>query len=300
METKNKHAYLILAHNNFDLLRVLVKLLDDKRNDIYIHIDKKAKDFDKDFIINDIKYSKVFFVKRMNVTWGGYSLIQSQLKLLKEASNNSYKYYHFLSGVDLPLKSQDYIHNFFDENYGKEFVHFCSEQFNLEGKIRYCVYHFFQDIIGREKGALYYLESALIKIQEKVSFLNRENKHIQYCGGSQWCSLTDECVKYILSNQEKIRKMFRYTTCCDEFFIQTIIKNSKFYNDVYNKEDSYIACMRYIDWKRGNPYIFNIDDWDELYNSDFLFARKFSLDSQKQQMLVEKLTNSILSNTDKK
>ena len=33
-----KHAFLIMAHNQFDLLEMLIKLLDDPRNDIYLHI----------------------------------------------------------------------------------------------------------------------------------------------------------------------------------------------------------------------------------------------------------------------
>ena len=35
-----KHAYLIMAHNNFYILEKLLHLLDDPRNDIYVHIDK--------------------------------------------------------------------------------------------------------------------------------------------------------------------------------------------------------------------------------------------------------------------
>lgn len=38
-----KHAYMIIAHNEFDLLEILVRLLDDPRNDIYVHIDAKVK-----------------------------------------------------------------------------------------------------------------------------------------------------------------------------------------------------------------------------------------------------------------
>lgn len=34
-----KHAYLIIAHNDFEILENLIILLDDMRNDIYIHID---------------------------------------------------------------------------------------------------------------------------------------------------------------------------------------------------------------------------------------------------------------------
>ena len=36
-----KHAFLIMAHNQFDLLEMLIKLLDDAENDFYIHIDAK-------------------------------------------------------------------------------------------------------------------------------------------------------------------------------------------------------------------------------------------------------------------
>lgn len=38
-----KHAYLIIAHSNLKQLQQLLLLLDDPRNDIYIHIDKKSK-----------------------------------------------------------------------------------------------------------------------------------------------------------------------------------------------------------------------------------------------------------------
>ena len=38
MEISNKHAYLIMAHNNFSLLSLLLQLIDDVRNDIYIYI----------------------------------------------------------------------------------------------------------------------------------------------------------------------------------------------------------------------------------------------------------------------
>ena len=32
-----KHAYLIMAHNQFLTLKELVSVLDDSRNDIYVH-----------------------------------------------------------------------------------------------------------------------------------------------------------------------------------------------------------------------------------------------------------------------
>ena len=37
-----KHAYLIMAHNEWDMLNKLIQALDYPNNDIYLHIDKKA------------------------------------------------------------------------------------------------------------------------------------------------------------------------------------------------------------------------------------------------------------------
>ena len=39
----DKHAYLIIAHSNLEQLHKLLLLLDDPRNDIYIHLDLKSK-----------------------------------------------------------------------------------------------------------------------------------------------------------------------------------------------------------------------------------------------------------------
>lgn len=38
-----KHAYLIMAHHEFEVLGKLVQAIDDKRNDIFIHFDGKLK-----------------------------------------------------------------------------------------------------------------------------------------------------------------------------------------------------------------------------------------------------------------
>ena len=54
-----KHAYLIMAHSDWNMLNTLLELIDDKRNDIYIHIDKKST-FDLHNIYST-KYSKYYW-----------------------------------------------------------------------------------------------------------------------------------------------------------------------------------------------------------------------------------------------
>lgn len=38
----SRHAYLILAHKNWQQLCTLLTLLDDPRNDVFLHIDSKV------------------------------------------------------------------------------------------------------------------------------------------------------------------------------------------------------------------------------------------------------------------
>ena len=120
-----RHAYLILAHKNFTQLRKLVELLDDSRNDIFIHVDAKAK-FDKEEWKGSCRHSSLSFIEpRIHVNWGGVSIMRVELALLKAATEaGHYDYYHLLSGMDLPIKDQDTIHAFFDAHEGTEFMNY--------------------------------------------------------------------------------------------------------------------------------------------------------------------------------
>lgn len=111
-----KHAYLVMAHNQLDLLKVLIQCLDYEENDIYIHLDKKWKNIDYNEIYSAANKSKIVVIKeRVNVKWGTYSQIACEMCLLENAVSEHYQYYHLMSGMDLPLKSQKEIHDFFDK-----------------------------------------------------------------------------------------------------------------------------------------------------------------------------------------
>lgn len=55
-----------------------------------------------------------------------------------------------------------------------------------------------------------------------------------------------------------------------------ILYNSPFRERFYNTEEEYEGCMRLVDFKRGNPYEWQMKDWDEIVASDKLIARKFT------------------------
>ena len=76
-----KHAYLIMAHNEPYILEKLLRLIDDERNDIYLHIDKKWKNFDFEKFKNVVRKSNIYFSDRLDVRWGTYSQIKCELVL---------------------------------------------------------------------------------------------------------------------------------------------------------------------------------------------------------------------------
>ena len=118
-----KHAYLILAHGSYTLLQRLVSTIDDERNDIFVHIDRKQQELPR----LEVKYSRLFLLdkERVSVFWGDVSVVAAEFALMAFAhKHGDYAYYHLLSGVDLPLKSQNDIHAFFEAHQGKEFIGF--------------------------------------------------------------------------------------------------------------------------------------------------------------------------------
>ena len=67
----NKHAYIIAAHDNLYILKKLIHLLDDPRNDLYVHIDIKCAEAEAWMSKVKTLFSKLTFIKRRNVMWGG-------------------------------------------------------------------------------------------------------------------------------------------------------------------------------------------------------------------------------------
>ena len=283
-----KHAYLIMAHNQFDLLCKLIRELDDERNDIYIHIDKKAGTIDEKRFRECAQRSNVFFTDRISVTWGGESLIECELLLFKTAAERGYQYYHLISGVDFPIKTQKEIHNFFEQNAGKEFIEYWNRK-EQEYLYRIKYYYPLQEKIGTYtydiKTLILRVESKLLILKQKLMREDRlKGKDTEVKIGSNWVSVTDRFVKYLLKNEIAINEMFKQGVAADELFIQTLCWNSDFKKDIYAGNP-----IRLIDWKRGNPYTWTETDLDEIKKSDCLFVRKITNQNRLANLISEQL-----------
>ncbi|SRR5690606_34138214 len=272
-----KHAYLILAHHEFELLQLLVTQLDDERNDIYIHYDKKVINLPKIIVAR----SKLYVLdKRVDVRWGDVSQIASEFFLFDEAHKNGpYAYYHTLSGVDFPLKSQDEIHRFFLLHQGKEFVGFSSENNISEINRKVKKYHLFTRYFREKKRTVFLFCKIIRALSLRIQYiLGMERfKNVEFKKGTSWVSVTDDFVRFLLPYYTEVTKMYRYTFCADEIFLHTLYWNSPFKDRVFDIENEENGCMRKIGWKDGKLVDWEMKDYEDLINSDKLFARKFTV-----------------------
>ena len=288
-----RHAYLIMVHNNLDVLNKIIHLLDDSRNDIYLHIDFKAGFVDEENIIKQAKESKITFIQRKNIRWAGYSGIDCELRLLKTAlENGPYEYFHLLSGADLPIKNQDEIHDFFSRNAGYEFVEYDSEIMDEEYLERVKYYYLFQDVYGRNRKnpfllALYVFDILFLKIQKVLKINRIKHCDIVWQKGPNWFSITEEFARHVIEYENWIYSTFKYSISGDELFLQTILADGDFAKKAYKG-----GCLRFIDWKRGKPYTYTIEDYEELMAADnYMFARKFSPD--KDNEIIDKIYSTL-------
>jgi len=267
-----RHAYLILAHHEFALLQTLIACLDDARNDIYVHIDKKVRTLPE---LHADRATLRVLKERVDVHWGDYSVVEAEFALFGAAHRNGpYAYYHLLSGVDLPLKSQDYIHRFFEEHKGKEFIGYTLTGMTPEIVRKVQRWHLFPGDFKNRSPFKRVLRAAWIRVQELAGY--RRNRRIDFKKGSQWVSVTEAMVRCFLDHRDRARKVFTHTFCSDEIVFQTLCWQSPMRAYLYNTTDDGAGCMRAIGWRDGQLTDWTAADYETLAASPALFARKFN------------------------
>ncbi|MFQ8630482.1 MAG: beta-1,6-N-acetylglucosaminyltransferase [Intestinibacter bartlettii] len=278
-----KHAYLIMVHKNTYVLDKMLELIDDKRNDIYIHIDKKSKDFNKENILNVVKKSKLYFLESENVNWAAYSMVNVEIRLMEKANKNQrYMYYHLLSGNDMPLVSQDVIHNEMAKDSGIEYV---SIGGNTDTWSKY--YYFLTETsLYRTNKIIKGISRIALVLPQKLFKVDRwKNTGYVSKWAYQWFSLTNECVEYILQNEKFIIKHFKNTHSPDETFLATMLYNSNEFNEKVR------PSKRNIQFKDGKPTVLKLKDFDRLIQSGDFFARKFDENIDKE--IIDKIYNYV-------
>lgn len=285
-------VYLIVAYHLPEQLIRLVKRLNNKDCYFIIHFDRKAKKEDFKKIQEDLKdYSNVFFTeKRYKCYWGGFGIVKATIQMINELIEKNIQFDHgvLLSGQTYPIKSNKYIKEFLEKNKERSFIMGLLMPTSIW-----------------TNGGMDRIEKWHIKIKNKHYIFPKENlpiiikrrflREFQPYGGSTWWVLNRELLIYInefIKNNHKFVNFFKYVNIPDEIFFHTIILNSPL------KEKIIINNLLFEIWlsnptKPGSPEILTKKNFEQLKNSDKLFARKFdiNIDSEILDMVDKELLN---------
>lgn len=263
-----KHAYLIIAHNEFGILKRLISLLDDERNDIYVHFDRKVREVPE---LTALKSRLYVLPDRIDVRWGTVRQIEVELLMMKTAmTKGSYDYYHIISGTHLPLKSQDFIHAYFDSVKGREvFRLWPADEGDADFKLRR--FHFwingYNNPIPAVRWLVQHVWTVNLRIQKMLGI--RHYKGVPFYKSDNWISITELAVACLVSNMDRILKKYRYSFCGDEYFAATELKAGGF-------EIEDCPNLLYVQFVGPTPRTLSLDEYATLRDTEFLFARKFS------------------------
>ncbi|MBY0379536.1 MAG: beta-1,6-N-acetylglucosaminyltransferase [Burkholderiales bacterium] len=284
-------AYLILAHRYPNQFKKLFTAIYDPNNYYLIHIDKKSGLELQEEIRNFIAiYPKAAILKSENTLWGGYSLVNAELRgivqLLKMGLD--WEFFINLSAQDFPIKPQKYIHEFLKNNIGTDFIKISNQ-------------------LNNRPNTLHRIENYVTEYNDKIisepiikrNFLNNVTPYI----GNQWMILTRKFCEFVSYSPEinKFKEFYKNTLIADEGFFQTVIMNTSYKSNIVNDD------KRTIDWVpmgtiKLRPRDFTSEDIGYLMGSNNLFARKFDetvdkniLDIINSYLLIKPSENMALS-----
>ncbi|MGN0527798.1 MAG: beta-1,6-N-acetylglucosaminyltransferase [Eubacterium sp.] len=293
-----KHAYLFLVCRNTYVFEKTLQLIDDERNDIYIHVDLKCRDWNYKKYESLVKKSRLIYVERINCNWAAYSQLKAEIILLKAAATENYSYYHLMSESCMPIKTQDEIHDFFEDNsfdylemMGISDEYWSHDDFTTNHWTQY--YYFLTENRYYRKSKIVKGISRILLIQiQKLLGVNRWKAEKNIYGddivslwGWNWFSFSHNTVKFLISKEEFIDKHFKMTHAPDEVCFPTLLYN---YTDMKNVRPS----KRNIVFD-GKPSVITMSDYGRLMDSDDFFARKF--DENIDRKVIDKIFNKIIS-----
>ncbi len=277
-------AYFILVHRYPSQFKRLFNAVYNSKNYYLIHIDKKAnKSVHASVKLFLEDFTNASILKSQNVVWGGYSMVDIELKGIKKLLQLSKKWEFFvnLSGQDYPLKSQTDIRTYLKQNIGSSFLKITDQIQNRPNTLNR-IYNFFVES-----------SDGFIGKPIKRSYLPEV---IPYIGG-QWKILSRDCCEFITTSPKvaKFRKFYKNTLIADESFFQTVLMNTKYIGKIVNDDKRAIiwipdmgSILRSKTFLANTtkeliasgeiklrPKTFTVSDYPYLSKSTALFARKF-------------------------
>lgn len=303
-----KVNYIILAHKEPRQLSRLVSRLRSDEIHFYIHVDKKCNIEDFTRVLPEDE--STFYIKdRKDCRWGDLSLVEAVVTCYREiVKRKDEGFCVLLSAQDYPLRSPEYIKNFFDRYAKHNFINIYpipdpkkkSENGGLERLISYtfdCKNPKDPRMKAKIKPLSLRLKTIggfvrmiryrrdLLPLAIKLYFVKRKYpEKLTKCFNEMWVALNYDTIVWllkILDAHPEYWEYYRYTHIPDETMFGAIL-----YADE-NVRNTLRPMCHYICWEEGeygSPKTLDMKDVENIKkamdrNSQIMFARKFIHDT---------------------
>ncbi|MCC6940444.1 MAG: glycosyl transferase [Novosphingobium sp.] len=256
-------AYFLLVHRYPAQFKRLFIAIYAPGNLYVVHVDKSSgTELAKDIATFLSPYQGVEILEAEDALWGGYSLVDAELRGMERLleMNDRWTHYINLSGQDFPLKSQDYIRQFFAANPGKQFIRALDQRKERPDTMNR-VSHLFVEENGK-----------MTATGVPRRYPTGDTPFI----GTQWKAVTRSFCEFVCNDvrADRFKTFYRRSFIADEAFFQTVLMNHAGQGEVMNDD------LRMIDWVpdgkiKLRPRNFGSADIVALRRSPDLFARKF-------------------------
>lgn len=265
-------AYFLLVHRYPEQFKRLFNSIYSPDNQYVVHVDKSSGLGIAENVSQFLRpYANVKILTPKNALWGGYSLVDAELRgmaLLLEM-DDAWTHYINLSGQDFPLKSQRYIREFLKAYPGKQFIRARPQDTDRPETLNR-INHFYIEALGK-----------ITKCKDRRDFLENAQPYI----GTQWKVVTRSLCQFVCHDArvDRFKEFYRNTFIADEAFFQTVIMNHVHLGQVVDDD------LRMIDWVpdgdiKLRPRNFGVGDLGSLLRSKDLFARKF--DAEEDPLIL--------------
>lgn len=269
-----KQAICIQCHNKPEQINALINNMPKQDFDFFIHVDKKSNIKDK---IHKLK--NVYFTERVNVHWGRFSQVEATLKMLELVNGKKYSYIHLISGNDYFVKPPYYFKQIFSYNNKEQYIESTKlpedSTWSWKGMDRVSVWYP-QWLIQRPSKKIRRIIRIVYRefVMRTGIFRRKVFPVPKFYGGSQWFSITGECVEWMklyLKNHPEYSEFFKHSLCSDEIFFSTLIRYSPFKDQIMNNS------LRFMIWNNtvtGGPKELKLENVNDMIQSNYIWARK--------------------------
>jgi hypothetical protein len=294
-------AIIVLAHDEPNLLALLLSALRHPRIRLYLHVDQRSQLPPFERALANANVEGVTPLPRHATAWASIELVDAALEGLVRGVRDGCDYFLLISGRDFPLCTAAEIHAFAEAAGSRSYLdHFPlpDPRWRFEGRDRTDFYTY--TVLGRretciprgEDSSFLSWKGRLLNeaLRARSAFQGRRRfpAYARPFGGSQWWNLSRQAAEYVLGFLDAhpdYRRYHEHTLVPDELFFQSILAGTAF-SDEHEVVDDNLRFMRWPQ-RESHPRVLTMDDLEALRKSEELFCRK--LDPTADSLLVERL-----------